>query len=209
MATSSSIRQLRRNKYSKDTIFEVDRSSTSRTDALLHDLHSNQVLLLHDPDVNVDPSYTAWEKSFRADERTDEIASLLERYPELRTLMDSLVPEKIPYKDFWKRYLYQKSKIDVEEARRKQVFENNNDDNDFDWDGEEEDDEGRGSDSGLAGKNSTETVKAVKTSTTQQEEAPRKSSTSESSTSFDIVSLSSAIPPTKEKVRLGFDIFNM
>jgi hypothetical protein len=175
----------------------------------LHDLHSNQELLLRDPDVNVDPSYTAWEKSVSAEERTDEIASLLERYPELRTLMDSLVPEKVPYKDFWMRYLYQKHKIDAEEARRKQVFENNNDDNDFDWDGEEEEDGGQGSESGLDGKHSTDTVKAVKTVTTQQEEAPRKSSTSESSTSFDVVSLSSAIPPTKEKVRLGFEISDM
>src|SRR5579859_3837855 len=136
---------------------------------MLHDLHSTQELLLTDPDVKSNPSFAEWNESFSAEKRTDEIAALLEHYPELRSLMDSLVPEKIPYKDFWKRYLYQKSKIDVEEARRKQVFENNNDDNDFDWDGEEEDDEGRGSDSGLAGKNSTETVKAVKTSTTQQE----------------------------------------
>ena len=175
--------------------------STSRTDAMLHDLHSTQELLLSDPEVKSDPSYTEWDKSFSAEQHTDEIAALLERYPELRSLMDSLVPEKIPYKDFWKRYLFQKSKIDAEEAKRKQVFENSHDDNDFDWDGEDEEDEGHGSESGLDEKNSTETVKAAKATTGQQEENPRNSSTSESSTSFDVVSVSSALPPTaKEKV---------
>ena len=202
--TYSSIIQLRRNEYSNPLVLEANGCSTSRTDTLLHDLHSHQELLLGDPDVNVEPSYPAWEKSFSAEQRTDEIASLLESYPELRTLMDSLVPEKVPYTDFWRRYLYQKSKIEVEEAKRKQVFENKQDDHDFDWDGEDEEDEGPGSESGLDGKNSTETVKAVKATTASQEEAPRNSSTSESSTSFDVVSLSSAAPPaTKEKVFTG------
>jgi hypothetical protein len=169
----------------------------------LHDLHSNHELLVGEPDLHDEPSYPAWEESFSAEQRTDDIASLLERYPELRTLMDSLVPEKVSYTDFWKRYLYQKSKIDAEEAKRKQVFENSHDDNDFDWDGEDEE-EGQGSESGLDGKNSTETVKAVKSTAAQQEEVPRNSSTSESSTSFDVVSLSSAVPPaTKEKVFSG------
>jgi len=168
---------------------------------MLHDLHSTQELLLTDPDVKSNPSFAEWNESFSAEKRTDEIAALLEHYPELRSLMDSLVPEKIPYKDFWKRYLFQKSKIDAEEAKRKQVFENSHDDNDFDWDGEDEEDEGHGSESGLDGKNSTETVKAAKATTGQQEENPRNSSTSESSTSFDVVSVSSALPPmAKEKV---------
>ena len=177
-------------------------SSTSRIDALLHDLHTNPDLLLNDPDQSRESSFSSWKAKFSAEQRTDEIATLLDRYPELRTLMDSLVPEKVSYKDFWMRYLYQKSNLDADEARRKQLLESKLDENDFDWDGEDETDEASQNEPHpippLDGKISTDTVKPTGP---QIEVNPRTSSTSESSTSFDIVSQSSAVPPfTKDKV---------
>jgi hypothetical protein len=123
--------------------------------------------------------------------------------------MDSLVPQTVSYKDFWMRYLYRKSKIDADEAKRKQLFESNDDENEFDWDGDDEADEMENNDDKSPrepfpheGKTSTETVKSKQPKGAQQSEpAPRNSSTSESSTSFDIVSQSSAIPPlTMDKV---------
>jgi hypothetical protein len=182
--------------------------STSRVDALLHELHTNPDVLLSDPDPSKEAAFTSWQKDFSADQSTDEIAALLDRYPELRSKMDNLVPERVSYKDFWMRYLYQKSKIDADEARRKQLFQNHVDDNDFDWDGDDEVDETQQTDDFYSinsheGKISSETVKPKSSSTQPSECAPRNSSTSESSTSFDIVSLSSAIPPiTKDKVCL-------
>jgi hypothetical protein len=74
------------------------------------------------------------------------------------------------------------------------MIETKDEDHEFDWDGDDDAD-----DLEFEGKASTETVKQV-TAKTGGEENPRNSSTSESSTSFDIVSQSSAVPPlTKEK----------
>lgn len=178
---------------------------------MLHELHMNPNILLQNPDSSKDPGFSTWQNNFSAESYTDEIASLLDHYSELRSEMDSLVPEKVSYNDFWMRYLYQKSKIDTDEARRKQLFESNEDENDFDWDGDDEADDAKHSDNNTSqmgfnreAKISTETVKPGAATTGQQAEpTPRKSSTSESSTSFDIVSQSSAIPPmTMEKVDL-------
>jgi BSD domain len=178
----------------------------------LHELHTNPNILLQNPDTAKDPGFSAWQNNFSAEPYTDEIASLLDRYPELRSEMDRLVPEKVSYKDFWMRYLYQKSKIDTDEARRKQLFESNEDENDFDWDGDDEAEDAQHSDNPTSPtafnheeKTSTETVKPKVSTTGQQiKPAQRKSSASESSTSFDIVSQSSAIPPmTMEKVDLN------
>ena len=139
-----------------------------------------------------------------AEKHTEEIATLLDRYPELRSQMDALVPERVSYKDFWSRYLYRKSKIDSAERKRKQLFENKVEDNDFDWDEEEESDGNENESAELPtrqGKTSMETVTVGAASVEQAEAIPRNSRSSESSTSFDIVSQSSAIPPQSvEKV---------
>jgi len=180
----------------------------------LRELHTNPKILLQNPDTLKDPDFSTWQNNFSAEPHTDEIASLLDRYPELRSEMDCLVPEKVSFTDFWMRYLYQKSKIDADEARRKQLFESNEDENGFDWDGDDEADDAAHSDNRSSpktfnheAKTSTETVKPTLSTTGQPAEpAPRNSTTSESSTSFDIVSQSSAIPPmTMEKVDLKFE----
>ena len=179
--------------------------SVSRVDSLLSELHSNPDAFLSDPHSSEEPSFTTWQQDFSADKSTDDIAALLERYPDLRSQMDSLVPEKVSYKDFWMRYFFQKSKIDEDEAKRKQLFQSGVDESDFDWgeddeaDNESHENEKRAS---HPSKTSIETVKPKSSSPSQpSESAPRNSSTSESSTGFDIVSQSSAVPPPgKEKV---------
>jgi hypothetical protein len=116
--------------------------------------------------------------------------------------MDGLVPEIVSYSDFWTRCLYHKSNLDTEEAKRKQLFDSNVDENEFDWGDDDEELNQQHSDHREAhneGKLSCETVKADTRG--QSEAAPRNSSTSESSNSFDIVSQSSAVPPILDKVR--------
>lgn len=118
--------------------------------------------------------------------------------------MDRLVPERISYQEFWMRYLYHKSKIEADEAKRKQLFQDNEDDNDFDWDGDDDLDEALHPDAhhvneglSLKGKMSTDTATpTVPISHQLSEPTTRNSCASESSTSFDIVSQTSAIPPS-------------
>ena len=120
--------------------------------------------------------------------------------------MDLLVPKKVSYDDFWMRYLFQKSRIDADESRRKQLFTSNKEEeNEFDWDNDDEIEEGQQSKFVRdIPKASIETVKDTASKTGQSAEtAPRNSSTSESTTSFDIVSQSSALTPmTKDVVLL-------
>ena len=175
----------------------------------MRDLNTNSDIFVINPDPSKESSFSSWENEFSADYYTDEIASLLGRYPELRSKMDSLVPETVSYKDFWMRYFFQKSKIDAEEAMRRQLLETNDDENNFDWDGDDETDDVELNDKDTFPKDdshqektSTEIVEhKMSTTHRQSEPAPRNSSTSESSTSFDVVSQSSAIPPlTTDKV---------
>lgn len=176
-------------------------------DALLGELHGNPAVFLSDPNSSQEPSFASWKDEFSAEKSTDDIAALLERYPDLRAQMDDLVPEKVSYKDFWMRYMFQKSKIDADETRRKQLFQSGVDESDFDW-GEDDEAEYKTYENenvpSQAGKISIETVKPKSSSTSQpSESAPRNSRSSESSTSFDIVSQSSAIPPPgKERVEI-------
>lgn len=173
----------------------------------MHALHIEPTLFLDDSDLSEEDSYSLWQSSFSAEKHTEEIAALLDRYPELRSQMDALVPERVSYKDFWSRYLYRKSKIDSAERKRKQLFENKVEENDFDWDEEDESDVNEEETEDVPtrqGKASMETVTPGAASVELVEPAPRNSRSSESSTSFDIVSQSSAIPPQSlDKVPLS------
>lgn len=169
-------------------------------DNLFQELHENQSTFTNDPDA---PAFASWKETFSAEKHTDEIASLLDRFPALRSKMDTLVPDKVSYSDFWTRYLYRKSSLDAEETKRKHLFESNVDENEFDWGDDDGDEELSGQHISLRkrqneGQLSSETAKASVRG--QSEAAPRNSSTSESSTSFDIVSQSSAIVPVLDKV---------
>jgi hypothetical protein len=173
--------------------------SRSRSDRLFQELHGNPDIFINDPP---EAAFASWKTTFSAEKHTDEIASLLDRFPSLRSTMDSLVPETVSYSDFWTRCLYHKTNLDSEEAKRKQLLESNVDENEFDWGDDDEELNQQHSDKREAhneGKSSCETVKADTRG--QNEAAPRNSSTSESSNSFDIVSQSSAVPPMLDKVR--------
>ena len=56
------------------------------------------------------------------EKKTDAIAKDLEKYDELRRAMEKLVPERVEYSDFWKRYYFLRHVIETEEAKRREML---------------------------------------------------------------------------------------
>ncbi|KAK0743290.1 hypothetical protein B0T18DRAFT_392094 [Schizothecium vesticola] len=110
---------------------------TSRFDAQLHVIHTNAESFTKDA---VGPEYEAWYKDFSVDEKTDDIAGDLAKYPELRKTMEKLVPDRVPYADFWKRYYFLRHGIETAEARRRDLLKAASAEEEVGW-GEDSDDE--------------------------------------------------------------------
>lgn len=91
----------------------------TRFEAQLHVIHSNLDNFTKDP---VSDEFPEFKKSFNAESKTDEIAADLEKYPELRTAMEKLVPETVEYADFWSRYYFLRLVIETEEQKRKELL---------------------------------------------------------------------------------------
>lgn len=92
---------------------------TTRFDAQLHVIHSTLDSFLRDP---VSREYEPWAKEFNAESKTEDISKDLEKYEELRSAMEKLVPDRVPYEDFWKRYYYLRHSIETAEARRRDLL---------------------------------------------------------------------------------------
>ena len=93
---------------------------TSRFDAQLHVIHTSSDSFAKDPSANEE--FTAWSSTFNIDAKTEDIAADLNKYPDLRTTMEKLVPATIPYADFWKRYYFLRHGIETAEARRRDLL---------------------------------------------------------------------------------------
>lgn len=92
---------------------------TTRFEAQLHAIHSDLQRFSKDP---AGDEWNKWKDDFQVDKKTDDIATDLETYPELRRAMESLVPEKVDYVDFWRRYYFLRMIIEAEEKRRKELL---------------------------------------------------------------------------------------
>jgi hypothetical protein len=92
---------------------------TSRFDAQLHVIHTSTESLTKDP---TGPEYEQWVKDFDVEKKTADIANDLEKYPDLRATMEKLVPDQIPYADFWKRYYFLRHGIETAESRRRDLL---------------------------------------------------------------------------------------
>lgn len=92
---------------------------TSRFDAQLHVIHTSTESFGKDPDGE---EYNKFTAEFDVEQKTADIASDLEKYPELRTTMEKLVPDQISYADFWKRYYFLRRGIEDAESRRKDLL---------------------------------------------------------------------------------------
>ncbi|SCV03978.1 LAMI_0H12464g1_1 [Lachancea mirantina] len=78
-------------------------------------------------------------ESWNPDEKTSEIAALLEKEDELRALMNRIVPEKISYRDFWGIYMLRRNQILNTERKRKEILNHSTSEvQEVDWDDEDE-----------------------------------------------------------------------
>ncbi len=94
---------------------------TSRFDAQLHVIHTSASSFAQDPDG----SEGEWEKfknEFDIDKQTERIADDLEKYPELRSAMERLVPQSVEYKNFWTRYYFLRHVVQVREEKRREML---------------------------------------------------------------------------------------
>lgn len=92
---------------------------TTRFDAQLHVIHSSLDSFTTDP---VSEEYEPWTKTFDVESKTNDISRDLESFGELRTSMEKLVPDKVAYGDFWKRYYFLRHSIETAEARRRDLL---------------------------------------------------------------------------------------
>ncbi|KAI0408488.1 BSD-domain-containing protein [Xylaria palmicola] len=111
---------------------------SSRYDAQLHVLHTAEKSFTEDPAT---AEFAAWGKDFDADAKTDSISADLAKYPELRANMEKLVPDRVPYTDFWKRYYFLRHSIETAEARRRDLLKAASAEEEIGWGDEESDEE--------------------------------------------------------------------
>lgn len=108
-----------------EVLFETNDSEgkrifhSSRFDARLHAIHSRLDSFAKDPEGE---EWEKWKEGFDVDKQTEKIAGDLEKHEELRRSMEKLVPEKVEYKDFWRRYYFLRMVVEEEERRRKEVL---------------------------------------------------------------------------------------
>lgn len=91
----------------------------TRFDAQLHVIHSNLENFTKDP---VSDEWPTFKTGFNVDSKTNAIATDLETYPELRSVMEKLVPEKVEYADFWCRYYFLRLVVETEEKKRRELL---------------------------------------------------------------------------------------
>lgn len=92
---------------------------STRFEAQVHAIHSSADTFTKDP---VSPAYEGWSKDFDVEDRTEDISRDLQTYDDLRRAMEKLVPEKVEYAEFWKRYYFLRMVVETEEARRKELL---------------------------------------------------------------------------------------
>ncbi|KAJ5856365.1 uncharacterized protein N7529_010309 [Penicillium soppii] len=171
----------------------------TRFEAQLHVIHSNLESFSKDP---VSDEWPVFQKDFNVESKTDEIAADLEKYPELRSAMEKLVPEQVEYAQFWTRYYFLRLVVETEEKKRKELLKGANaeDEEEVGWDDDSDSESQSPSTPHVRAGNETlaptkETPKAEpRRSNDQQSQA-------DSESSYDVVSgAASKTPGSPEKV---------
>lgn len=110
----------------------------TRFDAQLHVIHSNGTSFTQDPSSD---EYSSWKQGFDVENKTDAIAQDLNQYPELRRVMETLVPEKVEYAEFWRRYYFLRHVIETEEQKRRELLKETQtaEDEEVSWEDEDDD----------------------------------------------------------------------
>lgn len=94
---------------------------TSRFDAQLHVIHTTLTSFTEDTS-GAGSQWDEFKASFDIDKMTDRIAKDLDKYGELRSSMEKLVPHQVEYKDFWTRYYFLRHVVEVQEEKRKELL---------------------------------------------------------------------------------------
>ncbi|KAG5925553.1 hypothetical protein E4U42_004178 [Claviceps africana] len=113
---------------------------TSRLDAQMHVIHTSDDSLTSDP---AGDEFDKWAADFDVEKKTEEIAADLAKYSELRASMEKLVPDKVAYGDFWKRYYFLRHGIETADSRRRDLLKAASTEDEVAWDDDESDEEGR------------------------------------------------------------------
>ncbi|CAG8920007.1 unnamed protein product [Penicillium salamii] len=169
----------------------------TRFEAQLHVIHSNIESFTKDP---VSDEWSVFSKEFNVESKTDEIAADLEKYPELRSAMEKVVPEQVEYAIFWTRYYFLRLVVETEEKKRKELLKGANaeDEEEVGWD-DDSDSESQ-SPSTPQVRSSNQTLAAT-TETPKAE--PRRSndqqSQADSESSYDVVSGAASKTPGSPK----------
>ncbi|AET40568.1 Dos2p Ecym_6185 [Eremothecium cymbalariae DBVPG len=120
-----------------DDIAAAAAAAGNRTESQLKQLSSDKNIYLDNQDKL--PS------DFSVGKHTDEISTILKNDLELSTLMSTIVPEKITYRDFWATYFTKRDNVLEMEKNRKELLENLDSDDrmkpEVAWDDEDGDDE--------------------------------------------------------------------
>lgn len=92
---------------------------STRFEAQMHAIHCNAESFTKDPEGE---EWKEWRGKFDAEGRTGEISGDLERFGELRGMMERLVPGDVKYEDFWARYYFLRHSIETAEKRRRDLL---------------------------------------------------------------------------------------
>ncbi|KAL2260937.1 hypothetical protein VTK26DRAFT_4921 [Humicola hyalothermophila] len=177
---------------------------TSRFDAQLHVIHTSPESFTQD---GSGAEFEAFVKGFDVEKKTEDISSDLATYPELRATMEKLVPDQVPYAEFWKRYYFLRHGIETAEARRRDLLKAASAEEEVGWD-EDSDDEAEAEAAPKKESTTQNRPGSTESSTTIQPPSagagllkpsePRKSndekSTAGSDASYDVVGAASGVP---------------
>ncbi|OBT39969.1 hypothetical protein VE00_10001 [Pseudogymnoascus sp. WSF 3629] len=92
---------------------------STRFEAQMHAIHCNADSFTKDPEGE---EWAGWRGGFDAEARTGEVSEDLERFGELRGMMERLVPGEVRYEEFWARYYFLRHSIETAEKRRKELL---------------------------------------------------------------------------------------
>lgn len=172
---------------------------TSRFDAQLHVIHTSLDGFSKDPESE---EFGPWAADFDAEKKTTDISNDLAKYPELRATMERLVPDTIPYADFWKRYYLLRHTIETAEARRRDLLKAASAEDEVGWGDDSDDDDADSTSpaqeakrSGSAGSSTTihPPVPAAVSSLKPRKSNDEKSQP-DSEASYDVVGARSGVP---------------
>ncbi|KFZ04340.1 hypothetical protein V502_10224 [Pseudogymnoascus sp. VKM F-4520 (FW-2644)] len=182
---------------------------STRFEAQMHAIHCNAESFTKDPEGE---EWKEWRGGFDAEGRTGEISGDLERFGELRGMMERLVPAEVKYEDFWARYYFLRHSIETAEKRRRDLLKGATADaeEEVGWDEDSDDEATPASASAPAKNKSTSSVASSQTinppaaaarddSRLDPADAKRKTSAdgrsvADSEASYDVVGARSGVP---------------